>query len=267
VNADRALAKRLESDDALNVAACVEAYGREAPGMHVATLEVGGGWAGFAEPLDFLSQAKGLGMEGPVSTGDLDRIEDFYQSRGAPAQVVVCPFADPSVLDLTRRGFRIAEFENALVVEPGAVLPPPSLPGVETWRAGGNEVDVWAETCARGFFPAEEALAVVVPAFRAFAKLPEVEVFLARIDGQVAGASAIGYRDGLAGFFGTSVLPEFRNRGAHRELIRARVEAARVRGADLLRVTTLPGSDSQRNFERWGFRPAYTRAILIREWT
>src|SRR5207245_63888 len=97
VNADRALAKRLEEDDAHNVVACVEAYGREAPGVHVATLEVAGGWAGFAEPLDFLSQAKGLGMNGPVASHDLDRIEDFYRSRGAPAQVVVCPFADPSL--------------------------------------------------------------------------------------------------------------------------------------------------------------------------
>lgn len=267
MNADRELARRIESDDAANVFRCVEAYGQEVPEVRVATLAVGGGWAGYAEPLDFLSQAKGLGMDGPVAPEDLDRVEDFYRSRGAPAQVVVCPFADPSLLDLTRRGFRIAEFDNALVVAPASVTPPASSPspGVETWRAGPDEAGVWAETCARGFFAAEESIPVVVPAFRAFAKLPEVEVFLVRIDGQVAGAGAIGYRDGLAGFFGTSVLPAFRRRGAHRALIQARIEAARRRGSDLLRVTTLPGSDSQRNFERWGFRPAYTRTVLVKD--
>lgn len=265
MNADRAMARRLESDEALNVVACLESYRREAPEMQVAMLEVAGGWAGFAEPLDFLSQAKGLAMQGPVSADDLDRLEEFYLLCGVPAQVVVCPFADPSLLDLTRRGFRISEFENALVVAPGEVVAPPQALGIEVSRAGAEEISLWAETCARGFFSEEESISVAVPAFRGFAKLPEVETFLARIDGRVVGAAAIGYREGLAGFFGTSVLAEHRSRGAHRELIRARVEAARLRGSDLLRVTTLPGTDSQRNFERWGFRVAYTRAVLIKD--
>jgi len=268
VIADLALARRLERDEGRNTAEATLAYGREAPEVPVATLEVGGGWAAFAGVGSFLTQAKGLGMDGPVESAELDRLEDFFQSRGAAAQVSVCPLVDPSLLDLSRRGYRVLEFDNVLVAEPSrAVEPSPASPGVEVWRAGPDELDLWAETSARGFFPDEAALARARPAFRAFAGMPAVASFLARVDGRVAGAGAYGVRDGLAGFFATSVLPEFRGRGAHRELIRARLDSARAAGCDLCSVGAMPGSDSQRNFERWGFRIAYTKTILIREWS
>ena len=133
--------------------------------------------------------------------------------------------------------------------------------------AGPEELDRWAETSARGFIPDPVALAKALPAFRAMGGMSAVTTFIARVDGQVAGAGAYGVRDGLAGFFATSVLPEFRGRGAQRELIRARLDSARAAGCDLCSVGAMPGSDSQRNFERWGFRVAYTKTILIREWT
>jgi len=39
--------------------------------------------------------------------------------------------------------------------------------------------------------------------------------------------------------------------------------AAREQGCDLALTITSPGSDSQRNMERMGFRLAYTKAILV----
>jgi len=267
VRADLVLARRLERDEGLNTAEATLAYGREAPEVKVATLAVGGGWAAYAGVGSFLTQAKGMGMDGPVERSELDRLEDFFMIRGAAAQVSICPLADPSLLELSRRNYRVLEFDNVLVAEPAHVVAPPASPGVEVWRASPEEFDLWAETSARGFFPDPDALAKARPAFRAFVGMPAVTSFLARVDGQVAGAGAYGVRDGLAGFFATSVLPEFRGRGAHRELIRARLDSARAAGSDLCSVGASPGSDSQRNFERWGFRVAYTKTILIREWT
>ena len=98
------------------------------------------------------------------------------------------------------------------------------------------------------------------------ASLPVVTTFLARVNGEIAGAGAVGIRDGLAGFFATSVLPAFRGRGVQRSLIAARVEAARRAGCDLYSVAARPGSASQRNFQRSGFQPVYTKPVLIREW-
>ena len=51
--------------------------------------------------------------------------------------------------------------------------------------------------------------------------------------------------------------------GMHRELILARLHEALARGADLATASTLPGSGSQRNYERAGFRVAYTKVTLV----
>jgi len=45
-------------------------------------------------------------------------------------------------------------------------------------------------------------------------------------------------------------------------LLRARLEDAARAGNDVAMTLTAPGSPSQRNIERAGFRLAYTRALL-----
>jgi GNAT superfamily N-acetyltransferase len=68
----------------------------------------------------------------------------------------------------------------------------------------------------------------------------------------------------MAAFFGASTLPEFRNRGLQSALLQARLNLACEAGCDLAVIVTRPGSVSQRNAERAGFRLAYTKAILMR---
>jgi hypothetical protein len=45
----------------------------------------------------------------------------------------------------------------------------------------------------------------------------------------------------------------------HRELISARLYEALAQGCDLATASTLPGSGSQRNYERLGFEVVYTK--------
>jgi GNAT superfamily N-acetyltransferase len=56
----------------------------------------------------------------------------------------------------------------------------------------------------------------------------------------------------------------FRGAGLQGALIRERLRAAVEEGCDLATASTLPGSVSQRNYERNGFQVAYTKAILVR---
>lgn len=59
-------------------------------------------WLGDGSPVNLVA---GLGMQGPVRMGDLERLENFYHERGADAVLSLCPFADHSVLaGLGRRG-------------------------------------------------------------------------------------------------------------------------------------------------------------------
>ncbi len=131
IHAGLELARRLESAEALHGAAAVEAQQRIDRGVGAALLEVAGGLAIFAGDGSPLTHAVGLGMRGPVSSGELDRMEDFYRERGAAISVEFCPLADPSLVELfAERGYRLTEFNNMLVrsllgAQP-AVDPPPT---------------------------------------------------------------------------------------------------------------------------------------------
>jgi hypothetical protein len=68
----------------------------------------------------------------------------------------------------------------------------------------------------------------------------------------------------LATLFADSTIAEFRRAGLHRELIAARLNDAAAQGCDLATSSTLPGSGSQRNYERLGFQVAYTKLTMVR---
>jgi GNAT superfamily N-acetyltransferase len=68
---------------------------------------------------------------------------------------------------------------------------------------------------------------------------------------------------GLASLFADSSMMGFRGAGLQTALIRERLRMAVEEGCDLATASTLPGSVSQRNYERNGFRVAYTKATLV----
>ena len=58
---------------------------------------------------------------------------------------------------------------------------------------------------------------------------------------------------------GASTIPDARGRGAQNALLAERLRYAAEHGCDVAMMGALPGSGSQRNAERNGFRVAYTR--------
>jgi hypothetical protein len=83
--------------------------------------------------------------------------------------------------------------------------------------------------------------------------------FLAHLGEEPVATAVLRCDDGVALFGGASTVPHARNQGAHRVLFEARMAAAIANGCDLGMMCALPGSVSQRNAERQGFRIAYTR--------
>ncbi len=97
-----------------------------------------------------------------------------------------------------------------------------------------------------------------------FAQTPGAECYLARVDGKVAGGGTLAVREGVAGLFGASTLPDFRKRGVQTALLHARLARAAGAGCDLAVCIALPGSISQRNMTRRGFATLYTRVKFER---
>ena len=123
----------------------------------------------------------------------------------------------------------------------------------------------WMQAIAKGF---SQEIPVAEEVFGGFAALPGALAFLARIEGEVVGGCGgrIIPEARIAALFGTATLPEFRGRGVQSALIALRLHEAAKAGCEYAVVSTNPGSGSQRNMERRGFRVAYTKVVMMREW-
>jgi hypothetical protein len=260
--ADLHLARRLEAADAFNGAGCAQAHHRFNPDLGAMVLEVGGGSAIFLGPASPLTHAVGLGMQGEVRAGAMDRMEDFYRARGAAVSLELCPLADVSLVELVaHRGYRLSEFLNVLVRPlPGAEIAPAAAA-----RAAkpDEEEHLWARTVGRGFLEKDELTPEEMDVGRAIWHMPGSRCYLAFCGNRVVAAGAMAVHSGLATLFADSTMMGFRGAGLQGALIRERLRVAAEEKCDLATASTLPGGVSQRNYERHGFQMAYTKAVLV----
>jgi GNAT superfamily N-acetyltransferase len=238
--ADAALARRIEAAEAMNARECGE------------SIEIAGGYASFCGVGSPLTHAIGLGLNGLVAAAEFDRLESFYKSRGSAINLDLYPHADWSMFELVAaRGYRIVECNNVLV---GPVA---GSPAARVQIAAATEA--WARTVIEGFFPQTDFSESELDVCRRLLKMENATAWLATVDGNPAAAAAMNTRGKLALLFADSTLGKYRGRGLHLALIRARLKHAADQGCDLATASTAPGSTSQRNYERAGFRVVYTK--------
>ncbi len=257
------LARRLEEADALAGARFAEALARLRPATAAAAEPIAGGYAVYAGVGHPCTRGVGLGMDGPVSEADLDRMESFFGVRGVPTEVEVCPLAARPLLQmLGARGYRVTDFDNILArpLDKAEMPAPPA--GIVARPAEPDEIDLWARTVARGFFDPDEAPAAFQGIFETSGRVPGTRPFLAFADGRPAGGGLLMIHRGLARLAGSSTLLAFRRRGVHTALILGRLALAASERCDLATLEAPPGSVSQRIAERQGFRVVYTRAKM-----
>lgn len=254
--ADATLARRLEAAEALNARFCTAS-----PPL-AAFLEIAGGCAIFVGADSPLTQAVGLGLNGTVTEADVDALEAFFRSRAADVSVDFCPLADPGLLAiLSRRGYRATEFNNVLVKRMAGA---PIVLAPRVRRAMAGDDDLWSHTVGRGFFEQGDLTTSEMEVGRAIFAMQGAMCYLAVSEsGEPAGGGALVVRDGLATLFADSTIGTFRRQGFHRELIAARLNEAIALGCDMAMASTIPGSTSQRNFERLGFEVVYTKVTLM----
>ena len=103
---DLDLARRMEMAEAHACHACAESFQRQHPAFPVAVQEIAGGFAVFAGVDSPVTQAIGVGLHGEVSDSDLDRLGDFFHSRGSAAAVELCPLVPMSLYEkFAKRGY------------------------------------------------------------------------------------------------------------------------------------------------------------------
>lgn len=232
-----------------------------------------GGWMGYGGVGSWINRGVGMGLDGPVSEAELDRLVAFYVSRGAEPRIDVCPFAHETLVrGLAERGFTLRNLVNVLAreIEPGEDLRaclahgwPEGLRVARVDPADEAQVELFADISTSGFRPEGAPMdELELQSARRMVRHPRCQAFLARVDGEPAGAAAMEVGERSAGLFSTSVLPAFRRRGIQQALIVHRLGAARGRGCLLACVQTRPGIATERNAVRVGFFMAYSKVIL-----
>jgi hypothetical protein len=197
----------------------------------------------------------------------MDRLEEFFRSRGSGVYLEVCPLADTSLLEhLGQRGYRPMENSNVLVrsLKECAWRRNANL-GFEVRAARPEEEQVYARTAVEGFF-GSEAPPGMEELFGGFFEAGQGTAFIAFDGGTPIGAAAMANHDGVALCFGDATPAAFRARGVQTALIEARLAAGVAAACEMAMAVTMPGTASQRNYERQGFRVMYTRTKFAREW-
>ena len=281
--ADLTLSRRLERAEALANARIVEARARLSPDSGAAWIEVAGARAMYDGASAPTTQTFGLGLFQPATDADLDAIEAFYTERGAPVFHEVSPLADAGLPALlARRGYRPCEFTSVL-------YRPIDTAGLKACTTSDDVACATPENVVQAFRPAAVGLAPVTVRLiekgeeeiyarvsaegwsefgvgdfvlnmaRLSGQVEGQRLFLAEFDGAPVAAGALGLADGIAHLAGASTVPAGRRRGAQLALLDHRLRYAAAHGCDIALMGALPGSGSQRNAERHGFRIAYTR--------
>lgn len=257
---DLSLARRLERTEAVANAAFVEARARLEPAAGATWLDLDGVYAMFDGASSPLTQTFGLGVFGDVDDGMLERLESFFVQRRAPVFHEVSPLAPSPLLGLlAERGYRPLEFSSVLVrpVYPAAE---PAVDRVRVRVIGPGDTELWSRVAGAGWSSESPELAAFVERFgQVITRARGTHCFLAELAGEPIAAAAMAIHGDVALLAGASTIPSGRRQGAQRALLDARLRFAAANGVQLAMMVAQPGSASQRNAQREGFRIAYTR--------
>jgi len=254
--------RALERTEALSNADFVSSRAKLFPESGAEWIDVAGTYAMFDGVDSPLTQTFGLGLFETITDVELEKLETFFRGHHAPVFHEVSPMADPTLIGLlNKRGYHPVELTTVLYRQlqqeqfDGAT---PQEIGTRIIHAG--EEDIWARTSAEGWSTEMGGLSDFMLQFgQIAARCAGARPFIAELNGKPISAGMLYMYEQTALLAGASTIPEGRNRGAQGALLRARLRYAAEQGCTLAMMCAAPGSQSQRNAEKNGFRVAYTR--------
>lgn len=260
---DRSLSQKLEGTEARSNAAFVETRARISPKSGARWIEVGGAYAMFDGIGSPLTQTFGLGLFDEIREAHIANIEDFFTERGATVCHEVSPMADASLMPLlSKRGYQPIELSSVIYkpIDKNAEFIATKNLQIGTHVIKPGEEEVWAKTSAQGWATVAEGFYdVIFELGLVSVKCSTSFPFIAELEGQPIATGLLFVFDDVALLGGASTLLEYRGQGAQTALLEARLQLAAKHGCKIAMMCAAPGSQSQRNAEKHGFRIAYTR--------
>ncbi|HEU5459863.1 MAG TPA: GNAT family N-acetyltransferase [Pyrinomonadaceae bacterium] len=259
--ADIELARRLERTEGRGNVEFVEARAKAFPDRGATWIEVAGAYAMFDGVGSPSTQTFGLGVFQPITAADMDTLEEFFRSRNAEVFHEVCPLADPTVFALFgERGYQPVEFSNVMYrpISTDLRLEAAINERLNVRLTEKREAELWADTAFEGWSEFAEVADFLKELGQVSAQSDSLS-FLAELDGKPIATGALMIAGDVALLAGASTVPTARRQGAQLALLEGRLRYAASHGCTVGMIVAQPGSGSQRNAERHGFRIAYTR--------
>jgi GNAT superfamily N-acetyltransferase len=257
---DLALSRRLERAEGSVGASFTSVRHQQVPALGATWFDFSGTWAMFDGAESPMTQTFGLGVFAPTTADSLSAIEAFFESRGAAPTHEVSPLAGIATFALlVERGYRPIELSTVLVQGTDGRVDAPVAPTLRVRSIQPADHRAWMETSVIGWSD-DPAIAQIVRSHAEVATANDTMLhYIVERDGSPIATASMGTHDGVALLAGASTIPSGRGLGAQAMLLAARLAEARRRGCEIAMMVTEPGSTSQRNAERRGFRVAYTR--------
>ena len=262
IYSDKHLSQRLERTEAVSNAEFVEARAKMFPESRAEWTEIGGAYVMYDGAESPLTQTFGLGVFDEISAAELELIEAFFKNHDAPVFHEVSPLADVSLVALlNERNYQPIELTSVMFQEvENSTLNLPINQNIKTRIIEAGEEKLWAQTSANGWASEMEGLAEFMYEFGQISASGKGGYpFLAELEDQPIATGMLFISEDVALLAGASTIPEGRRRGAQLALLNARLRFAAEKGCKLAMMCALPGSQSQKNAEKQGFRIAYTR--------
>jgi hypothetical protein len=257
---DLALSRRLERTEGSIAASFPAVQQQVAPERGATWCDFDGTYAIFDGADSPMTQTFGLGVFGAITPDALSAIEAFFETRGAAVMHEVSPLAGVEIISLlVDRGYRPLELSTVLVKELDDQLDAPSSPTLRARVIEAADRDAWVDTSVTGWSEDPTFAPLMRPIALAASANCAMLHFMVERDGAPIATASMGIHDGVALLAGASTIPSGRGLGAQGMLLAARLAEARRCGCEFAMMLTAPGSTSQRNAERRGFRVAYTR--------
>lgn len=224
---------------------------------------VADGWAILSGPGLFVNQAMAAGLTQPVSEDDVDHVVEHATELGVTPAFELCDATRPEVVACLRnRGWQPDQGRSVLVHDLTSLPDPQTRIDVSLVTEG--ELALWQASSAAGWGHTSERGIAANDAVGAAAFVSDDPgLLLAKdpVDKRPLACAALRMTDGVATLGGMSTRPEERRRGAQAALVGWRLRYAADHGCRYAVSMTQPGSDSERNLQRMGFAPAYTKTL------
>jgi len=261
IYSDKVLSQQLERTEARFNAEFVSSRAKMFPGSGVEWREIDGTYALFDGAHSPLTQTFGLGLFEKITEKTLHELEKFYQRFEAPVFHEVSPMSDSAHMDILNQcGYRLSEL-TSILYKPLSKEESFINPEITTEQLQRGEESLWASINAKGWSTEAPGLFEFIYEFAQIAiQAQGVRSFFANLNGKPIATGMLFIENGMALLAGDSTIAEGRNRGAQKALVDARLRYAETLGCTIAMMAASPGSQSQKNGEKNGFRLAYTRS-------